>query len=96
MKCFISQNYLKWKKTKKQRENTETNKKRICRYGLEMKARECLFDVYVIKIIMLGYSRSKSDFRELLYAKYKPMEETKWMLMIMSREYRFLTYLDER
>lgn len=23
---------------------------------------------------MLGYSRSKSDFRELLYAKYKPME----------------------
>lgn len=24
---------------------------------------------------MLGYSRSKSDFRELLYAKYKPMEE---------------------
>jgi hypothetical protein len=23
---------------------------------------------------MLGYSRSKSDFRELLYSKYKPME----------------------
>ena len=62
-----------------QRENTEANKKRICRYGLEIKAqcRQCLFEA------LCHYQDNKwSDiheaeqtFLELLYSKYYPMEE---------------------
>lgn len=39
---------------------------------------------------MLGYSRSKSDFRELLYAKYKPMEEINGCLWLWAENTDFL------
>lgn len=39
---------------------------------------------------MLGYSRSKSDFRELLYAKYKPMEELNGCLWLWAESTDFL------
>ena len=39
---------------------------------------------------MLGYSRSKSDFRELLYTKYKPMEELNGCLWLGAENSDFL------
>lgn len=38
---------------------------------------------------MLGYSWSKEDFREILYAKYKPMEEVLWCLGIWKADTDF-------